>query len=196
MGQFFISTSVLHRASNRIFEVVAIYGPADHSRSRSFLEEISDKVGRATHPLLLGGDFNLIRSAEDKNNDNLNWPLIDLFNEHVASWALREIPRTGARYTWMNRQLNPVRSVLDRVFISPELEALFPLCSLVAETNLGSDHTPWCLTLETGSRLAPIGSSSNLGGLRDLISDLCFLNVGLIWPLEQGAETLSTGGTS
>jgi endonuclease/exonuclease/phosphatase (EEP) superfamily protein YafD len=51
---------------------VGIYGPVDHSLSRSFLEEISAKVARATRPLLLGGDFNLIRLAEDKNNENLN----------------------------------------------------------------------------------------------------------------------------
>jgi hypothetical protein len=96
----------------------------------------------------LGGDFNLIRAAEDKNNNNLNWPVIDLFNDNIARWGLREIPRTGARFTWTNRQLNPVRSALDRVFVSPTLEAIFPLCSLMAETSLGSDHTP--LVFDTG----------------------------------------------
>jgi hypothetical protein len=38
--------------------------------------------------------------------------------------------------------------VLDRVFVSPEFEAIFPLCSLSAETSLGSDHTP--LVLDSG----------------------------------------------
>jgi hypothetical protein len=37
----------------------------------------------------MGGDFNLIRTAEDKNNGNLNWPLIDLFNNNIAGWGLR-----------------------------------------------------------------------------------------------------------
>ncbi|XP_071680143.1 uncharacterized protein [Lolium perenne] len=92
-----------------------------------FLDEISDKIARA---------------AEDKSNDNLNWTLIDLFNNNISSWALREIPRTGARFTWSNHQLNPVRSALDRVFVSATFEAIFPLCSLSAETSLGSDHMP------------------------------------------------------
>jgi hypothetical protein len=61
----------------------------------------------------MGGDFNLIRAACDKNNDNLNWRLMDLFNEHIAAWALMETPRSGARFTWTNRQINLVRSVLD-----------------------------------------------------------------------------------
>jgi hypothetical protein len=151
MGLFYLSTSILHRATKRILTIIGIYGPADHGRSRAFLEEISAKVARTNSPLLMGGDFNLIRAACDKNNDHLNWRLMDLFNEHIATWALREIPRSGARFTWTNRQLNPVRSVLDRVFISPALEGFFPLCSLTAETSLGSDHTP--LIFDSGEGL-------------------------------------------
>jgi hypothetical protein len=90
----------------------------------------------------MGGDFNLIRSLEDKNNDHMNWARINLFNEAIGEWEVREIPRTAARFTWTNRQLNPVRSVLIRVFISSALEPRFPLCSVCAETSLGSDHTP------------------------------------------------------
>jgi hypothetical protein len=129
-------------------EVIGIYGPADHSRSRGFLAEITDKITGCNLPLLMGGNFNLIRAAEDKNNDNLNWTLIDLSNNNIVNWALREIPRTGARFTWSNHQLNPVRSALYRVFVSAPIEAIFPLCSLSVETSLGSDHTP--LVFDTG----------------------------------------------
>jgi endonuclease/exonuclease/phosphatase family metal-dependent hydrolase len=137
-------------------DFIGIYGPVDHSRARSFLDEISAKVAATTRPLIMGGDFNLIRAPEDKNNSNLNWPLMDLFNDSIAAWALSEIPRTGARFTWTNRQLNPVRSALDRVFISPAFEAVFPLCALTAETSLGSDHTP--LVFDTGEGL-PVHSN-------------------------------------
>jgi hypothetical protein len=53
----------------------------------------------------------------------------------------------------MNKQLNPVRSVLDRVFISPQWETAFPLLSLVAMPSIGLDHTP--LVFATGTDLAP-----------------------------------------
>jgi hypothetical protein len=76
-------------------EVISVYGLADHERSRGFLEELCTKIGSFSFPLILGGDFNLIRSADDKNNDNLHWPLIDLFNAHTAAWALWEIPQIG-----------------------------------------------------------------------------------------------------
>jgi hypothetical protein len=122
-------------------EVIGIYGPTDHGQSRVFLAEISYKIETCTLPLLMGADFSLIRSAADKNNDNLNWPLMDLFNANIASWVLREIPRTGVRFIWTNRQLNPVGSTFDRVFVFASFEAIFPLCLLGAETSLRSDQT-------------------------------------------------------
>jgi exonuclease III len=72
MGQFYLSTSILNRANKRIVTIIGIYGPADHGRSGAFLEEVSAKVARTNTPLLMGGDFNLIRAACDKNNDRLN----------------------------------------------------------------------------------------------------------------------------
>ena len=70
-----------------------------------------------------------------------------MFSNAIASMAIREVARSGARYMWTNKQLDPVRSVLDRVFISPEWELLYPLHSLVAETRIGSDHVPLILAL-------------------------------------------------
>jgi hypothetical protein len=42
---------------------------------------------------------------------------------------------------------------LDRVLISPQWEITFPLLSLVAESSIGSDHTP--LVFATRADLAP-----------------------------------------
>jgi hypothetical protein len=74
----------------------------------------------------------------------------------------------------MNKQLNPVRSVLDRVFISPQWETAFPLLSLAAEPSIGSDHTP--LVFATGTDLAPKASRFffenawlTLPGFKDMI---------------------------
>ena len=97
-------------------------------------------------PLIVGRDFNLIRSGADKNNGIINWTRVSMFNNAIAFMALREVARVGARYTWTNKQLTPVRSVLDRVFMSSEWKVLFPLCSLHAETRIGSYHVPLILS--------------------------------------------------
>ena len=60
------------------------------------------------------------------------------------------------------------------MFIAPELDALFPLSSLVAETSLGSDHTPLIFSSGEGS---PIRSNRfffevgwfELEGFRELV---------------------------
>jgi hypothetical protein len=98
-GQFFINAVVLHRSSKFNFEFIGVYGPADHVRTSEFLQELENKVSCSQHPVVVGGDFNLIRGAQDKNNDNINWPRVHLFNDCIARLALRELKHNGARFT-------------------------------------------------------------------------------------------------
>ena len=67
-GQFFVSMELYERALNFKWEVIIVYGPADHSRSASFLDELNRKVSAASLPVVVGGNFNLRRFAEDKSN--------------------------------------------------------------------------------------------------------------------------------
>jgi hypothetical protein len=113
---------LFERALNFKWEIIIVYGPADHRRSATFLEELSRKVSASQLPVVIGGDFNLIRSADDKNNDRVSYPRMQVFNDCIADLGLRELDRVGARFTWTNRQADPTTSVLDRVFISPEWE--------------------------------------------------------------------------
>jgi exonuclease III len=97
---YFISATILHRSARFKFEYIGVYGPADHSLSSAFLEELEAKVIRSQHQVVVGGDFNLIRGAKDKNNANINWPRVHMFNDSIARMALREINHFGAQFTW------------------------------------------------------------------------------------------------
>src|SRR3954469_17176951 len=152
-GEFFVSMALTHRHSNLRWEVIIVYGPADHRRSPDFLAELKAKVERCTTPVVVAGDFNLIRSPDDKSSSHVDIPRMRLFNDCVADLALREITRVGARFTWSNNRVDPVRSVLDRVLVSVDWEVTFPICSLRALTRVGSDHTP--LLLSTGGSPPP-----------------------------------------
>lgn len=148
-GDFFLGVEVIQRNNNFKWDLIVVYGPADHSRSGHFLREIFAKIANSPNPVAIGGDFNLIRSADDKSNRVINdLGLVDIFNEWVADLALIELHRVGARFTWTNNREDPIRCVLDRVFSSTEWETKFPSCSLTAETCLGSDHCP--LVLQSG----------------------------------------------
>jgi hypothetical protein len=94
---------VYHHEGKFKFEIIGVYGPADHARSELFLQELEAKVNSCQHPVVVGGDFNLIRGPEDKSNDNINWPRVHLFNDCITNLALREIRRLEARFTWSNK---------------------------------------------------------------------------------------------
>jgi hypothetical protein len=165
-GYFYIRVGVRQLENNVKWSFFVVYGPADHRRTAEFLGELTQAVGACDLPLVLGGDFNLLRGAEDKNNDDIDWPRVHRFNDCIANLALREIRRGGARYTWTNKQLNPVRCVLDRVFVSTEWEIMFPFCTLVVETIIGSDHAPLVMCSGKSGRSAVAASSSNKAGWR------------------------------
>jgi hypothetical protein len=152
-GEFLLSAQISVKATRFRFEFVGVYGPADHGRSPAFLLELESAISRSPFPVFVAGDFNLIRGRADKNNNNIDWQRINLFNDCIARLQLSEMVRSGARYTWSNKQRNPVRCVLDRVLVSPAWETSFPLMSLLAESSIGSDHSP--LLFSTGEEAPP-----------------------------------------
>ncbi|KAE8808995.1 hypothetical protein D1007_14421 [Hordeum vulgare] len=150
-GEFFVSMDVTDRRVHLNWEVIIVYGLADHGRSDEFLAELKNKVDRCTTLVVVAGDFNLIRWASDKSSPNVDRPRMRLFNDCIADMALREIARVGARFTWSNKQAAPIRSVLERVFVSPQWEVMFPLYGLKAITQIGSDHTSLLFSSGDGS---------------------------------------------
>ena len=61
----------------------------------------------------------------------------------------------GACFTWSNHQSSPVRSVLDRVFVSVQWDSLFPRALLKARPAVGSDHVPLILDAGILSLVSP-----------------------------------------
>jgi hypothetical protein len=91
---------------------------------------------------LVGGDFNIIRRKEEKNNENFHarWPFI--FNAIIESLDLREIVLSGRQFTWANRHTSPTYEKLDRILARVEVEQKCPLLSVRALTRSGvRSHT-------------------------------------------------------
>ena len=102
-------------------------------------------------PVILGGDFNLIRFASKKNNVRVNYRWADAFNDWVHKWALLELSASNRKYTWTNNQYNLVMAKIDRIFVSTEWDSGFPLATVKCLDRFPSDHNP--LVLETGSNV-------------------------------------------
>nr|XP_020188520.2 uncharacterized protein LOC109774221 [Aegilops tauschii subsp. strangulata] len=191
MGPFFIAATIRVRASLRVLAVVQVYGPADHSRSAEFLGELQDKVlaiSAAQTPVLVGGDFNLIRSGADKNNSNVNWPRVAMFNNAIASMALREVARTGAREeqraglradVWLpsQRVLDSENAELGLAFLPKEIDDA--LNSMKADTAPGPDGWPVAMFKRFWPLLRdPIFEVCN-GFMRGMV-DIARLNYGVL----------------
>jgi hypothetical protein len=78
---------------------------------------------------LLGGDFNIIRTPSEKNNNIYNDKWMFLFNAIIDGVNLREIEMSGRKYTWANSLANPTYERLDRMLVSTEWEQNTPLWS-------------------------------------------------------------------
>ena len=102
---------------------------------------------------MIAGDFNLIREPSDKSSPIYNQSLIDFFNNFIGNHNLREIKRSGPKFSWTNKQSLPTLVNLDRFFVSTDWELRFPLCSAWSLTRVGSDHSP--IVLDSGEHGAP-----------------------------------------
>ena len=54
----------------------------------------------------------------EKSNGNVDVHMMEAFNDMINNTALRELHRTGSRFTWTNKQNPHIMCVLDRVLVS------------------------------------------------------------------------------
>ena len=87
----------------------------------------------------------MIRKLEDKSSGLGDLRLISTFNDFIDTSEIREIARTGPKFTWTNQQEVPVQSNIDRVFMSTDWELKFPLCTFLHSQELAQITVLCCL---------------------------------------------------
>ena len=149
--EFFIRFKVRHREDDFKFNLISVYGPAQQEYKSHFLSEIVRVCSKEALPIVIGGDFNIIRRPDEKNNDNYNDRWLFMFNAVIDSLNLREIEMTGRKFTWANHLQNQTFEKLDRVLVCTDLEAKYPHTTVYALTREISDHTPLLLSTNNPS---------------------------------------------
>jgi hypothetical protein len=74
---------------------VIVYGAAQVDEKDDFLTDLSDICREQSLPLLIGGDFNLLRGANEKNKALKPSRWNDMFNYIINTCELREIDMSG-----------------------------------------------------------------------------------------------------
>jgi hypothetical protein len=146
-GDYHIKFRMRNKVDGFQWNLIAVYGVAQAEHKKCFLTEIVQCCQNETIPLLMGGDFNLIRSPNEKNNDRYDdrWPF--LFNAVINSLDLREIELSGRKFTWANSLPEPTFERLDRVLVSTEWELKFPQATVQAlPREITSNYTSLLLS--------------------------------------------------
>ena len=60
-GDFHIKMHIRNKSDNFIWSLVAVYGPAQEAAKSSFLCEMINLTKDNPHPVIIGGDFNMLR---------------------------------------------------------------------------------------------------------------------------------------
>ena len=185
-GDFLIRLNLRNKEDDFKFNLISVYGPAQSELKDKFLSEVVRICSKDTLPIVIGGDFNIIRGPEEKNNNNYNnkWPF--LFNAIIDSLNLREIQMSGRKYTWSNNLHRQTFEKLDRVLVCTELEAKYPHTTVFALSREISDHTPLLMnTNQPSSANQPNFKFELVWLLRDGFCDM----VSEIWQNVQHAGT-------
>jgi hypothetical protein len=129
-GDFCVKIHVRSKQDGFEWIFVSVYGAAQDARKPEFLSELVRICDTESLPILLAGDFNILRSPEEKSNDAFNprWPF--MFNAIIESLNLREIVLSGRQFTWANMRAIPTYEKLDHMLASVEWEQKFPLVSV------------------------------------------------------------------
>lgn len=85
LGEFFISMMIETKKDRKRWRVVNVYGLVQADRKEKFLQELTDVMLTQSDPVIIGGDFNLVRFAEEKSNGQINKRWADKFNSFIST---------------------------------------------------------------------------------------------------------------
>lgn len=98
-GRFTQCLSVKSKEDGFSWGIINVYGLVQVDLKPEFLRELMEIILSLEIPIIVGGDFNLVRNSSEKYTDNVNSSLVNLFNQFASDTGLREIHRHGGTYT-------------------------------------------------------------------------------------------------
>ncbi|KAK9704710.1 hypothetical protein RND81_07G006500 [Saponaria officinalis] len=145
-----VHCKVLLRQTSLSIFVTFVYGQNDGVARRRLWHELQSISSSIDLGWLVIGDFNVVRSAEDKigKHPPTFWEMLE-FNACVGQCSLDELPSHWGPFTWTNNQDGVDRgwSRLDWAFVNPIWVLLFPNATVNILPPGSSDHSPLMVTI-------------------------------------------------
>ncbi|GMI83371.1 hypothetical protein HRI_002006400 [Hibiscus trionum] len=127
--------------------LVNVYASNDDSHRLQMFHALKNNLFDFNLPVILGGDFNVVSSTEERSEGSVNKVAIRNFNSFIEELAVIDLPLHGSRFTWSNYRDNPSFSRLDRFLLSTEFLRVWLDILQSAFPKGISDHNPICLAI-------------------------------------------------
>jgi hypothetical protein len=69
-GDYYVKFHLCNKDDSFKWALVVVYGPAQDDQKQLFLSELVNMCSREALPTIVGGDFNILRSPDEKNSTN------------------------------------------------------------------------------------------------------------------------------
>ncbi|EOY12746.1 Uncharacterized protein TCM_031281 [Theobroma cacao] len=146
--QRYILTSGIIKPVNFPCSFLNIYAPNCSVERASLWVKILELKSQITGSLCVYGDFNIIKTVDEKTRDNLDLTGMAQFSDFINDMNLIDIPLSGGLFTWTDNREAPTKCRLDRFLISSEIILSFPAILQKILSRSLSDHNPITLIVD------------------------------------------------
>lgn len=136
-------------ASGESWVLTNIYASCTDEGRTQFLDLFKGIDMPDTVDWLIVGDFTLTRYPENRNKPGGDINNMMVFNEAISQLAIEEIPLHGQRFTWSNKQENPLLQRLDWFFTSASWMLKYPETIATTLSRDTSNHVPCLISIKT-----------------------------------------------
>ncbi|GJV37320.1 RNA-directed DNA polymerase, eukaryota [Tanacetum coccineum] len=119
----------------------SIYAPQELADKRMLWQYLLHIIEGWNGEVIIMGDFNEVRTAEERFGSIFNVNGAAAFNSFINSGGLVEVPSGGYTFTWALKSAAKM-SKLDRFLISEDLIRACPHISSITLDRFLSDHRP------------------------------------------------------
>ncbi|XP_021971507.1 uncharacterized protein LOC110866671 [Helianthus annuus] len=134
------------KGSQYEINVINVYAPQNAADKLNLWNKIRDTMEGFEGLWVIVGDFNAVRSPEERRNSNYKNTCAKNFNDFINTAGLVEYNLNGRKYTCV-RDNGRKLSKLDRFLVCSKLIFKWPDACLRGLTTKYSDHCPLVLTV-------------------------------------------------
>lgn len=140
--KYCVDIHLLNKLDQTEWQYTIVYGPVLRNLKQELWKELEQVRLGNTKPWILSGDFNVIRTSNEKSGTNFDVKISKMFNHSIHRHNLVEHKLLTRKYTWAS---GGNFALLDRFFTSLDWDQKYPNSTVSDLCKNGSDHCPLLL---------------------------------------------------